>query len=45
MVAASFLALLALGTNYVQDQQTELLWEQEQTLRETAREQACRRCL
>ena len=40
MVAASFLALLALGTNYVQDQQTELLWEQEQTLRETAREQA-----
>jgi hypothetical protein len=40
MVAASFLALLALGTNYVQDQQAELLWKQEQTLRENAREQA-----
>jgi hypothetical protein len=39
VVAASFLVLLALGTNYVQDQQTELLWQQEQTLRENAREQ------
>ena len=40
MVAASFLALLALGTNYVQDQQTDFVWQQEQTLRENAREQA-----
>ena len=40
MVAAGFLALLALGTNYVQDQQTDLIWQQEQMLRENAREQA-----
>ena len=40
MVAAGFLALLALGTNYVQDQQTELIWQQEQMLRDNAREQA-----
>jgi len=40
MVAASFLALLALGTNYVQDQQTDAIWQQEQALRENARAQA-----
>ena len=40
MVAAGFIALVAFGTNYVQDQQAELLWQQEQTLRENAREQA-----
>ena len=40
MVAAGIIALVAFGTNYVQDQQAELLWQQEQTLRESAREQA-----
>ena len=39
-VAAGFIALIALGTKYVQDQPAELLWQQEQTLRENAREQA-----
>ena len=38
--AASFLALLVLGTIYVQNRQTDLIWQQEQTLRENAREQA-----
>ena len=32
--------MLVLGTNYVQNQQTDLIWQQEQTLRENAREQA-----
>ena len=40
LVAACFLVLIALGANYVQEQQTELLWQNEQTLRKNAREQA-----
>lgn len=40
MVAAGFLALVVFGTNYMTDQQTKALWQQEQTLRQEAREQA-----
>tara|TARA_B100000989_G_C19520124_1_gene463742 strand:- start:1575 stop:2480 length:906 start_codon:yes stop_codon:yes gene_type:complete len=40
MLAASFLVLLALGVNHVQDQQTDAIWQQEQALRENARAHA-----
>ena len=40
VVAAGFLALVVFGTNYMTDQQTKALWQQEQTLRQEAREQA-----